>query len=84
MWDWEIVAWLRDELSKNVFFPYNAEMARVILRAFSVRNSLCFKMIRGKACRRICLRNFTGGMNPVQNRSRRHSGYILFIKAGRK
>ena len=40
MWDWEIVAWLRDELSKNVFFPYNAEMARVILRAFSVRKSM--------------------------------------------
>ena len=39
MWDWEIVAWLRDELKKNAA-PYNAEMARVILRAFSVRKSM--------------------------------------------
>lgn len=37
MWDWEIVAWLKDELSKDVFFPYNTDMAKVILRAFAVR-----------------------------------------------
>ena len=40
MWDWEIVAWLRDELSKDVFFPYNTDMAKVILRAFAVRKVL--------------------------------------------
>lgn len=40
MWDWEIVAWLRDELGKDVFFPYNQEMAKVILRALAARRSL--------------------------------------------
>lgn len=37
MWDWEIVAWLRDELKMNIFFPYNNEMARVIFRSLAAR-----------------------------------------------
>ena len=35
MWDWEIVAWLRDELSKDVFFPYNTDMAKVIPASYT-------------------------------------------------
>jgi len=37
MWDWEIVAWLRDELHLNVFSPYNVELAKVILRTISAK-----------------------------------------------
>lgn len=39
MWDWEIVTYLRD-LGCTVFSPYNIELARVILRAISVKRSL--------------------------------------------
>lgn len=37
MWDWEIVAWLREELHLNVFSPYDCELAKVILRAIGVK-----------------------------------------------
>ena len=37
MWDWEIVAWLRDELHLNVFSPYNTELARVIFRTIAAK-----------------------------------------------
>lgn len=37
MWDWEIVAWLRDELKLNIFFPYNSEIAKVIFRALAAK-----------------------------------------------
>ena len=37
MWDWEIVAWLRDELHLNVFSPYKEELARVILRTIAAK-----------------------------------------------
>ncbi len=37
MWDWEIVAWLRDELHLNVFSPYKTELARVILRTIAAK-----------------------------------------------
>ena len=40
MWDWEIAAWLRDELKLNVFFPYNCEMAKVIFRSVSVKKQM--------------------------------------------
>ena len=40
MWDWEIVAWLRDELKLNVFFPYSAEMAKVIFRSLAVKERM--------------------------------------------
>ncbi|MCM1134111.1 MAG: hypothetical protein NC400_00915 [Clostridium sp.] len=37
MWDWEIAAWLRDELKLNVFFPYNVEIAKVIFRSLAAK-----------------------------------------------
>lgn len=37
MWDWEIVAWLRDELHLNVFSPYNVELAQVVLRTVAAK-----------------------------------------------
>lgn len=40
MWDWEIVAWLREELSLCVFAPYSREMAQVVLRAQGSRKRL--------------------------------------------
>lgn len=40
MWDWEIAAWLRDELKLNVFFPYNCQMAKVIFRSVSVKKQM--------------------------------------------
>lgn len=40
MWDWEIVAWLRDELKLNVFFPYSVEMAQVVFRSLAVRKQM--------------------------------------------
>lgn len=39
MWDWEIVAYLRD-LGCTVFSPYSIEMAKTILRAIAVKRSL--------------------------------------------
>lgn len=35
MWDWEIIAFLREELSLNVFAPYNVDLARCILLAIA-------------------------------------------------
>lgn len=40
MWDWEIVAWMREEVGLCVFAPYNVEMARATLRAIGSRKSL--------------------------------------------
>lgn len=40
MWDWEIVAWLREEVSVCVFSPYSQEMANVVLRAQGSRKRL--------------------------------------------
>lgn len=40
MWDWEIVAWLREEISMCVCAPYSQEMARVALRAQGSRKLL--------------------------------------------
>ena len=37
MWDWEIVAWMRDELHLNVFSPYNVELAKVIMRTIAAK-----------------------------------------------
>lgn len=38
MWDWEIAAYLRENLyMRNIFTPYSVEMAKVILRAVSSR-----------------------------------------------
>ena len=39
MWDWEIVSFLRGE-GLSVFSPYDAELARVILRSIATRASL--------------------------------------------
>ena len=39
MWDWEIVAFLRDE-DMNVFSPYNIELAKVVIRAIAVKAEL--------------------------------------------
>ncbi len=35
MWDWEIVAYMREELGLSVFSPYSIEIAKVILRALA-------------------------------------------------
>lgn len=40
MWDWEIVAYLRNELKLNVFTPYNIELAKVILRAIAMKQEM--------------------------------------------
>lgn len=40
MWDWEIVAWLREEVGLTVFSPYNTELAKVILRSISSRKEM--------------------------------------------
>ncbi len=40
MWDWEIVAWLRENAGINVLTPYSGELARVILRALAVRRGM--------------------------------------------
>jgi hypothetical protein len=40
MWDWEIVAYMREELHLNVFTPYNEELAKVILRAIAAKNEM--------------------------------------------
>lgn len=40
MWDWEIAAWLRDDLKLNVFFPYNTKMAKVIFRSLAVKRAM--------------------------------------------
>lgn len=40
MWDWEIVAWLREEVGMCVFAPYNSEMAEVVFRAYKTRKQM--------------------------------------------
>lgn len=40
MWDWEIVAYLRERLGLQVLSPYNEEMARVIMRALAARRDM--------------------------------------------
>ena len=40
MWDWEIGAYLREELELTVFSPYTAELARVILRALGAKRTM--------------------------------------------
>jgi hypothetical protein len=40
MWDWEIVAYLRENLGLNVLSPYNEEMARVIMRALAAKREM--------------------------------------------
>ncbi len=40
MWDWEIVAYLREELSLNVFTPYNEDIAKTLLRAMAAKTAM--------------------------------------------
>lgn len=40
MWDWEIVAYLRDQLGLTVFSPYNCQLAKVILRATAAKREM--------------------------------------------
>lgn len=41
MWDWEIAAYLRENLHMdNVFTPYSTRMAKVILRAISAKQAM--------------------------------------------
>lgn len=42
MWDWEIVAYLREEMRLTVFTPYTVELARVILRSICARGEMKF------------------------------------------
>lgn len=39
MWDWEIVTFLREK-GMNVFSPYNIELAKTVIRAIAVKESL--------------------------------------------
>lgn len=41
MWDWEIAAYMRENLGmKNVFTPYSTEMAKVLLRATATKRKM--------------------------------------------
>jgi hypothetical protein len=40
MWDWEIVAYLREQLKLTIFTPYNTELGKVILRALSAKKGM--------------------------------------------
>lgn len=40
MWDWEVVAYLREEAGLNVLTPYNEDLARVILRSLAARRTM--------------------------------------------
>lgn len=40
MWDWEIVAYLREELHLNVFTPYQIEIGKVIMRALAAKREM--------------------------------------------
>ena len=40
MWDWEIVAWLREEVGMCVFAPYSREMAQVVFRALETKKRM--------------------------------------------
>ena len=40
MWDWEIVAYLREELRLNVFSPYHVDLAKTIMRAMAVKSDM--------------------------------------------
>lgn len=40
MWDWEIVAYLREQGGLNVLTPYNEELAKVILRALAAKRQM--------------------------------------------
>lgn len=44
MWDWEIVAYLRENLGMNVLTPYQEELTRVLLRAVAKKAD----MMKGK------------------------------------
>ena len=40
MWDWEIVAYFREDLGLTVFAPYEIELAKVILRSISAKKAM--------------------------------------------
>lgn len=40
MWDWEIVAYLREQLSLTILTPYNLELGKVILRAIAAKKEM--------------------------------------------
>jgi uncharacterized protein involved in tolerance to divalent cations len=40
MWDWEIVAYLREQLKLTVFTPYNIELGKTIMRAVSAKKNM--------------------------------------------
>ncbi len=40
MWDWEIVAYLRENLNLEVFTPYSQTLAKVILRALAAKRAM--------------------------------------------
>lgn len=40
MWDWEIVAYLREQLGLTIFTPYNIELGKTIIRALSAKKSM--------------------------------------------
>lgn len=40
MWDWEIVAYLREQAGLTVFSPYTTQLAKVVLRAMAARRDM--------------------------------------------
>ena len=50
MWDWEIIAYLRDTVGMTVFSPYNVDLAKSIFRAIAckkaMRNGVRFLMFQ--------------------------------------
>jgi hypothetical protein len=40
MWDWEIVAYLREELCLNVFTPYQIEIGKAVMRALAAKRGM--------------------------------------------
>lgn len=40
MWDWEIVAYLREQRKLNVLSPYNPDLARVIMRSLAAKRGM--------------------------------------------
>lgn len=40
MWDWEIVAWIREEIGLNVLTPYQVEIGKMMMRALAAKRAL--------------------------------------------
>ncbi len=43
MWDWEIVAYLRENTDLQIFTPYHVELGKVLFRAAAARKAMRYK-----------------------------------------